>query len=169
MSVVVMGAAPAIGQEPLDGPHRIFQDELLDNLVGNWKPTGEMMGRPFEQDCRAGWLLNHQLLRLHDKDAQVSAAGKPPYEAMMLIGRDNTSERYVVHLLDIFGGRASEPLGSSTRSKNSIQFRFEYPDGPFHNTFTGNPDTKTWNSLLEQKDKTGKCAVFADKRLRRSE
>jgi hypothetical protein len=28
-----------MAQEPLDGRNRIFRDELLDNLVGDWKLT----------------------------------------------------------------------------------------------------------------------------------
>lgn len=35
----------------------------------------------------------------------------PNYEAMVFIGYDNTSERYVVHWIDVFGGRFSETLG----------------------------------------------------------
>lgn len=91
------------------------------------------------------------------------------YEAMVFIGYDNTSERYVAHWIDVFGGRFSESLGYGTRAGNSIKFVFEYPDGPFHNTFTWNPETKMWVSLLEQKDTTGKWKVFAEDTLRRSQ
>lgn len=85
----------------------------------------------------------------------------PNYEAMIFIGYDNTSERYVAHWMDVFGGRFSETLGYGTRSGNAIKFVFEYPDGPFTNTFTWNPETKTWIFLMEQKDQTGKWKVFA--------
>jgi hypothetical protein len=92
----------------------------------------------------------------------------PNYEAMVFIGYDNTSERYVAHWIDVFGGRFSETLGYGTRSGNSIKFVFEYPDGPFHNTLTWNPGTKTWGFLMQQKDKTGKWKIFAEDSLRRS-
>jgi len=85
---------------------------------------------------------------------------------MVLIGYDNTSERYVVHWIDLFGGRFSETLGYGTRSGNRIKFVFEYPDGPFHNTFTWNPP-KGWVFLMENKDQTGKWKVFAEDSLRR--
>src|SRR3954447_15321599 len=119
--------SPALGQEPADGRNRIFRDELLDKLVGTWKLTGKMTGRTVENSVRAEWVLNHQFLLVHMKDVAVPAA----YEAMVYIGYDNASERYVVHWLDNFGGRFSETLGYGTRFGNSIKFVFEYPDGPF--------------------------------------
>jgi hypothetical protein len=38
------------------------------------------------------------------KDVQTPSQ----YEAMVFIGYDNTSERYVAHWIDIFGGRFSK-------------------------------------------------------------
>src|SRR5215510_6509117 len=87
------------------------------------------------------------------------------HEAMVFIGYDNTSKRYVVHWLDHFGGRFSETLGYGLRSGNSIKFVFEYPDGPFHNTFTWDEKTGGWNFLLQTKDKTGNWVVFAEDTL----
>jgi len=54
------------------------------------------------------------------------------------------------------------------RSGNNIRFVFEYPDGPFNNTFTWNPETKRWKFLMEQKDQLGKWLVFAEDILRKS-
>jgi hypothetical protein len=154
-------AVPQTKPEPLDGPNRPFHDELLDNLQGKWKITGIIMGKSREMDLSAEWTLNHQFLFVHEKDA-AAIEGKQPYDAHIYIGFDNTSDRYVIHWIDIFGGRVSETLGYGTRSGNSIKFVFEYPDGPFHNTFTWNADTKTWRFLLEQKNAEGKWTVFAD-------
>jgi hypothetical protein len=144
-------------QEPLDGRHRIFQDELLDHLAGDWKLTRKMRGQTAENTVKAEWVLQHQFLRVHMKDV----ATPPSYEAMIFIGYDNTSERYVAHWIDIFGGRFSETLGYGARDGNRIKFVFEYPDGPFHNTFTWNAEAKTWAFLMEQKDQTGKWSEFA--------
>src|SRR5437660_12322907 len=83
------------------------------------------------------------------------------YEAIVYIGYDNTSERYVAHWIDVFGGRFSETLGYGARDGNRIKFVFEYQDGPFHNTFTWNAEAKTWTFLMEQKDQTGKWKEFA--------
>jgi hypothetical protein len=144
-------------QEPLDGRHRIFQDELLDHLAGDWKLTRKMRGRTAENTLKAEWVLQHQFLRIHMKDV----ATPPSYEAMVFIGYDNASERYVAHWIDVFGGRFSETLGYGARDGNRIKFVFEYPDGPFHNTFTWDAEAKTWTFLMEQKDQTGKWKEFA--------
>ena len=151
------------GQEALDGPGRIFNDDLLNNLVGDWKLKREIQGRTAENTASVEWVLNHQFLRIHMKDVKKPAM----YEAMVFVGYDNTSERYVAHWLDVFGGRFSETLGYGKRSANSIKFVFEYPDGPFHNTFTWNSETKTWRFLMEHKNKEGKWVVFAKDELTR--
>ncbi len=165
--LVSLGGAAAAAQnpparpEPLDGPARIFKDELLDHLQGRWRLGGVVMGKPREMDLSAQWVLNHQFLEIYERDASA-AEGKPPYEALVHVGYDNASERYVVHWLDVFGGRWSETLGYGTRAGDSIRFVFEYPDGPFRNTFTWNPKAGTWRFLLEQKDAAGKWTTFAD-------
>ena len=155
-------AFPQSNSEPLDGPNRPLKDDLLGNLEGQWKLQGMMVGHPGDADLDAGWVLNHQFLKIHEKGT-TSIPGRPPYEADVYVGYDNASERYVIHWIDIYGGRFSETLGYGTRSANSIKFVFEYPDGPFHNTFTWNPDSKTWRFLLEQKNQQGKWSVFSDR------
>jgi len=168
VTVFCLGLGPVTihssSQDPLDGPNRIFRDDLLDKLVGNWKLTRKIRGRTVENSVRAEWVLNHQFLLVHMKDTAVPAT----YEAMVFIGYDNTSDRYVVHWLDQFGGRFSETLGYGTRSGNSIKFVFEYPDGPFHNTFTWDEKAAGWNFLLQTKNKTGNWVVFAEDTLRHS-
>lgn len=128
----------------VDGEHCIFQDRLLEELVGKWQIHGKIAGQRIEQYCEADWVLKHQFLRVHFID---SAAGNrkskdvsshAEYEAMVFIGYDNMSERYVVHWIDIFGGRFSETLGYGTlQGQDSTRFVFEYPTGPLHNTSHG--------------------------------
>lgn len=154
---------PVRAQEPLDGRNRIFRDDLLDNLSGDWKLTRRIRGQSVENSVKAEWVLNHQFMLVHMKDV----SSPPSYEAMVFIGYDNAGERYVAHWIDVFGGRFSETLGYGRRSGNSIKFVFEYPDGPFNNTLTWNPETKGWTFLMEQKDRSGKWAVFAEDTLRR--
>lgn len=155
-------AFPQSRPEPQDGPNRLFYDELLDNLQGKWMLKGNIAGHPGDAELEAVWVLNHQFLKLHEKGV-TAIAGRPLYEAEVYIGYDNTSERYVAHWIDIYGGRFSETLGFGTRSGNSIKFVFEYPDGPFHNTFSWNPDARNWRFLLEQKNDAGKWGVFSDR------
>ena len=155
---------PVYAQEPLDGPNRPFRDELLENLVGDWKLARQIRGQTVQNTVQVEWVLNHQFLRIHMKDAATPAQ----YEAMVFVGYDNTSDRYVVHWIDVFGGRFSETLGYGKRDGNSIKFVFEYPDGPFHNRFTWNAAEKTWTFLMEQKNKEGKWTTFATDTLRRA-
>ena len=148
-------------QQLVDGRNRILHDELLDNLVGDWKITRKFKTRKVENMATAEWVLNHQFLLIHMKDAN----SPPQYEANIYIGYDNTGDRYVAHWIDVFGGRFSETLGFGVRSGNNVKFVFEYPDGPFLNTFTWSPEKKSWTFLMQQKDPSGKWALFAEDTL----
>src|SRR5262249_47251818 len=113
-------------------------------MVGAWQLSGAIMHRPVKHTIEAEWVLNHQFLRIHEKDAADAAPGEVPYEAMVMVGYDNASDRYVAHWIDIYGGRFSETLGYGRRSADQIEFIFEYPDGPFHTTFRWKPDQHQW-------------------------
>ena len=128
---------------------------------------GQVVGREAHQEVQAEWVLNHQFLRLHEETAADAPKTEHPYEALWFLSYDQVSERYVLHLMDIFGARYSETLGYGTREGNQIRFVFEYPDGPFHTTFVWNPEKDTWEWLMEQKDKNGKWTPFADLKLMR--
>src|SRR5256886_13398943 len=113
----------------LDGEHHIFQDKLLEELVGTWKVTGRIEGQQFEQYCDADWVLNHQFLRVHFIDSAARnrrSTGTPSnaeYEAIVFIGYDNMGERYVVHWIDLFGGGFTETLGYG-RLQGQVAIRF---------------------------------------------
>jgi hypothetical protein len=153
--------SPVPAQQSLDGRDRIFKDELLDNLVGDWKIARRFKTRTAESTAKVEWVLKHQFLSIKMKDVNNPAQ----YEANVYVGYDNASDRYVAHWIDVFGGRFSETLGYGTRSGNSIRFVFEYPDGPFLNTFTWIPEKKSWTFLMQQKDATGKWTLFAEDTL----
>src|SRR2546430_10969280 len=89
---------------PLDGPNRPVADTLLDKLVGRWDVARTRQNKTVTATAEVDWVLNHQFLRLHYLPARDSTAAVP-YEAMVFIGYDNGSDRYVVHWLDVFGGR----------------------------------------------------------------
>lgn len=141
-----------------------MHDSLLDHLVGHWRVTREQKGKTVITSADADWVLNHQFVRLHYHDATPTASS---YEAMVFIGRDNTSDRYVVHWLDLFGGRTSETLGYGTPVPNGIRLVFEYPEGPFVNTFTFDAGTGQWSTLMRQKDARGASTTFATERFTR--
>jgi hypothetical protein len=144
-----------------------WTDDLVEHMAGSWKITGQVLGHEAHHEVRAEWVLNHQFLRIHEKTAADAPKSEQPYEAIWFLGYDSVGERYVLHLMDIFGGRFSETLGYGIRDSNQIRFVFEYPDGPFHTTFRWNPETGTWNWLMKQKDKTGKWTPFSELKLTR--
>jgi len=123
---------------------------------------GQVKGHEAHHVVEAEWVLNHQFLRLHEKTAPDAATTEHHYEAIWFLGYDTISERYVLHLMDVYGARFSETLGYGTRDGTRIRFIFEYPDGPFHTTFEWNPEKNSWEWLMEQKGEDGKWSQFAD-------
>jgi hypothetical protein len=144
-----------------------MQDPLLDQMAGSWKLTGRAAGQPADHTVDAEWVLNHQFLRIHEKANAASKDGTK-YEAMIFVGYDNASERYVVHWIDIYGGRFSETLGYGKRDGNLIRLNFEYPDGPFHTAFIWDAESKSWRWEMEQKGADGNWKPFGRMTLSRS-
>ncbi len=144
-----------------------WRDALVDHMAGTWKLDGQLVGRAAHHEVQAEWVLNHQFLRIHEKTDADAPASEQRYEATWFLGYDPVSERYVLHLLDVFGARFSETLGYGVRDGNTIRFVFEYPDGPFHTTFRWSPEKDSWQWVMEQKDKDGKWTNFADLKLTR--
>jgi hypothetical protein len=164
LAAVMVACVPAaIAQTPQE-----WHDDLGEHMTGEWRLAGQVMGRVGHHDVQAEWVLNHQFLQIHEKTAADAPAAEHKYEATWYLGYDPVSERYVLHLLDVFGGRFSETLGYGTRDGNAIRFVFEYPDGPFHTTFRWSPEKETWEWLMEQKDKDGHWTNFADLKLTRA-
>ncbi|HXO21976.1 MAG TPA: hypothetical protein VOA87_18835 [Thermoanaerobaculia bacterium] len=153
---------PARAQDPPDGPKRIFKDDFIDNLAGEWKLTRKIRGREVANRVQAEWVLNHQFLQVHMKDV----ADPPEYEALVLIGYSHADKRYVAHWCDTYGGKFSGD-GYGRRAGDAIEFAFQYPDGPFFNTFTWDPKSKGWTFRMESWGKDGKRTLFAEDTLRR--
>jgi hypothetical protein len=160
--VMVLLPLTACAEEPLDGPNRIFKDKFFENLTGDWRLTRKIRGAEVTNTLRAEWVLSHQFLQIHMKDVV-----KPPtYEALVLIGYSHADKQYVAHWCDTYGGKFSA-VGYGKRSGDSIEFKFEYPDGPFYNKFTWDAKAKGWTFRMESVEKDGKRAFFAEDILRR--
>lgn len=157
-------ALPVIAQAPAP-----WHDTLVDHLAGSWKLEGKVMGNAAHHDVQADWVLNRQFLRIQEKTSANAPAGERSYDSIWYLGYDAISERYVMHLMDVFGGRFSETLGYGTRDANQIRFVFDYPDGPFHNTYHWNEKENSWQWVMEQKGKDGKWTSFADLKLTKAE
>jgi hypothetical protein len=155
LSVAIAGVASAADSD-LDGPKGRFEDDLISHLEGRWLLTRRIRGAEVRNDVTAAWVLNHQFLQLHMKDV----AQPPSYEAIVLIGFIHSSKQYVAHWTDTYGGKFSA-VGKGIRSGNSIEFRFEYPDGPFFNTFSWSPDVSQWTFRMENSDAQGSRRPFA--------
>jgi len=160
-ALLITASVSAEDKKPVDGPTAVFEDDLLQNLVGEWDLTREIRGEIHKNRVKVEWVLKHQFLQIHMKDVN----DPPAYEALVLIGYDHSEQRYVIHWLDNFGGKFSA-MGSGKRVGDSIPFVFQYPDGPFYNTFSWDAKTKTWTCLLESQDKNGKRVRFAKDTLR---
>jgi hypothetical protein len=160
-----LGAAlfpAARADDPPDGPKRIFRDEFIDRLVGDWKLTRKIRGKVVENKVKAEWVLNHQFLQVHMKDV----AEPPAYEAIVLIGYAHADKEYVAHWCDTYGGKFSA-VGRGKRSGDAIEFVFQYPDGPFFNTFTWDGKARGWTFRMESQGQGGKRVLFAEDTLRR--
>ena len=148
--------------DPPDGPKRVFKDDFIENLVGDWKLTRTVRGTEVKNAVKAEWVLNHQFLQVHMKDV----ANPPTYEALVLIGYSYADKQYVAHWCDTYGGKFSAK-GFGKRTGDSIEFEFQYPDGPFYNTFKWDAKAKGWTCRMEAVGKDGKRALFAEDTLRR--
>ncbi len=163
LGILVLFRGMGVAQVPPE-----WQDNLVDHLSGKWNVGGAVMGREAHHEIEAEWVLNHQFLRIHEKTSPTASPTEHPYEAYWFLGYDPVSERYVLHLMDVFGTRYSETLGYGVREGNQIRFVFEYPDGPFHTTYRWDPDHGAWEWLMEQKGKKGKWSPFSDLKLTRA-
>jgi hypothetical protein len=159
LGLVIVGSL-ATAQGPQG--HGRLDDPFLDNLVGTWSISRQIRGTVVENSMEAQWALNHQFVQLH-----MRAAGDPPgYEALVLVGYDPNTARYVAHWCDDFGGQYSA-IGYGKRSGNAIEFTFAYADGPFHNTFTWDPSARGWTFLMQSEDAKGQRRIFGQDTVRK--
>ena len=140
----------------------LSDDGLIEHLAGSWRLTRRMRDREVENTVSATWVLERRFLQVHMTDT----ADPPDYEAIVMVGRNDADGRYVAYWCDTFGGRFSA-AGAGTRSGDAVEFVFQYPEGPFFNTFTRDPATGTWTFRMETPGDGGTRALFAEDTLRR--
>jgi len=139
-------------------------DPFLDGLVGTWTLTGSMGETRLRQEVDARWIVRGQFLRMHFLESGPSAGDVAPYEAVYVLGRDEGSDEYVLHLFDTFGAGYSRTVGIGTRRGDTLEFLFDYPDGLFSNAFIRESAGGRWRMLLHAKEGDG-WKLFAEKRL----
>ena len=148
-------------------PKQVLQDDLLDKMEGNWRLSGKFEGQPVNHSVEVRWVLNHQFLEIHEKDANPPQGDNVPYDALVYVGYAPASRHYVAHWLDVFGD-GSETLGYGKRTGSAIEFDFEYPGQPWLTTFRWNAASKTWQWLMRTKNKQGQWQETADMTLARA-
>src|SRR5271165_2551204 len=122
-TVLSAQTGPGVPQPP-------FKSDLLDQLAGPWDLMGTLRGQPVHEKATAEWVLGHQFLRIH----RIQIDG--PIEAVVHVGYDNVSERYVAVRLDSLSARGSETIGYGIRDGDKLQFTYEYPSGPLKETWS---------------------------------
>jgi len=140
-------------------------DDLLNNLVGHWSLTGKMGDVTLHQEVNAKWVLRELFVEMRFSPIRAGEDGNPDYEAQYLIGYDNKTNEYVLHLFDSFGVSSKPIPGIGTRKDNSVRFKFDYTVGPWFNTFTWDPGRKSWKNIITFERKDGSEGTFAEKEL----
>ncbi len=93
------------------------------------------------------------------RDAFMDGGADPPtYEALVYIGYQHADQRYVVHWLDVYGGKFSA-IGYGRGVGDTI---------PFYNTFKWDARSESWTLTMEATGKDGKRELFAVDTLRRN-
>jgi hypothetical protein len=139
-------------------------DDLLNHFIGRWTLEGKMGDVDLHQDVSAEWVLKGLLLQIRFTSVKIGVGGNPDYDALYLVGRDEKTNQYVLHLFDTFGISSRPVAGIGTRKENSISFRFDYDSGPWFNTFSWAPGTGRWSNKITY-EKDGKELTFAVKEL----
>lgn len=142
------------------------KDALLDHLTGRWVMTGTIAGGKTTHDIEAQWVLQDTYVRLTEVSREKDKAGKPQYEAEVLVGYDAAKKRYVCFWFDITGVAAPGNGGVAQRKADSLPFVFGSGADEFHNTFTWQPKVGTWTWAMDGMEK-GKLTPFARVTLKR--
>jgi len=145
-----------IGEETTPG--KALNDPLLDKLVGDWNVARKFpSGRTAKNVVHAEWILQHQFIELHYRDA----ATPPSYEAIVLIGHDKLGKRYICHWADTFGGDYSADGFAAEEGSNSMDFKFTFHDGELTNRYAFDPKSGSWTSTIRQVEK-GEWKLFCE-------
>jgi hypothetical protein len=137
------------------------KDPLLDRMAGHWVLSGTIENQPTTHDVTAEWVLQNTYLRLTEISREKDAAGKPLYEAEVLIAYDAAKKHYVCFWYDITGIAAPDAGGAvAAPEKDRLAFLFKIGDAPFHTTFTYQPASSAWTWTMDGEEK-GKLVPFA--------
>jgi hypothetical protein len=159
LALLLVLSSLAFSQQPT------FHDPLLDEFQGNWVLRGTVMGKETTHDITNDWVLNHQYLRIHEVSREKNAKGEPEYEAMVFIGWDNPTSRYVCIWLDVWGGFLT--VAYAPRSGDEMRFLFNDGKSDFHTTFLYDRKANVWEWRMDSEE-NGKLKPFLRAKLTKS-
>jgi len=144
------------------------KNPLLDHLTGRWVLTGTIEGKPTTHDVAAEWILQNTYDRLTEVSRETDKAGKPQYEADVLVAYDAAKKHYVCFWYDITGVAAPDTGGGvAERQGDTLPFLFKIGATPFHTTFIYQAAADSWVWTMDGEDK-GKLVPFARLTLKRA-
>lgn len=145
------------------------QDSLLDHMTGKWILKGTIAGTETTHDINAEWVLGRQYVQIKEVSREKDSLGKPVYDAVVFITRDQRLNEYTCLWLDNTGngGLTGQAIGHAKCSIDRIELLFKGADNSnFHTTFEYHKDTDTWRWLMDGED-NGKLQPFARLTLKR--
>lgn len=131
-------------------------DEYLRCLVGEWDITRSIRGKVVGNHMVVAPVLDGNFVQLHMTSTTLS----DPYEAIVLVGARSDTREYVAYWCDSFGPEYSA-VGRGVRVGDRLELRFEYPDGPFFNTWVHDPGADSWTFTGENSAADGSRRLFA--------
>jgi hypothetical protein len=158
LALVTLGAAV-----PAKDAAKSADDVYLDQLSGPWNMQGMLGSKPVRYIVDSQRVLHGSFIQLHMMDVAIPT----PYEADVFIGFDAKAHDYIAHWLDLFGAAGARVVARGERRGQQLVLIFPYPDGAFRDTFTWQPESKSWLLLLESQTADGKWCTFANYTLTR--
>ncbi len=125
---------------------------------------GKMGDSVLHQEVVAEWVLHDLMLQIRFSSVRIGEGGNPDYQALYLIGHDQKTHEYVLHLFDTFGVSARPVLGIGERRGNRLSFRFDYDTGPWYNIFDWDSSSGRWKNKITYQEGE-KELTFAEKEL----
>ena len=162
--VRLLGALSLVLAVPLSAQttRTASMEALLEHLVGQWRMTGSVRGRPATYTLDATRVLQNRFVELH----MVDVNQPPAYEARVFIGVDSINGQYIAHWLDRFGAAYSIPHATGTARGDTLVLTFPYPSGTFRDTFVYDARADSWYFRLEAADSAADWRLFAEYRVR---
>jgi len=141
---------------------RVFQDDLLDQLVGKWNGTGTVHDAPSKQIFEAEWVLNHQFLRIQEKTEEIIPRANVRFEALLFIGYDQPSKRYVLQSMNVWGAGRAGAFVYGERNGNEIKFDEDFAGAQGYSRLLWQPESKTWKYVTAMKNAKGEWQTTVD-------